>query len=196
MDNTFFESQNDYREYLAHYGVKGMRWRHRKAQIVDPNLIGGLARRKSIGKSELGKTYDKGTRRAKGAKGIPEGYKYDKGIGKSGFGKEVDKGLPYKGLRKNGGSKPTGSNYEMELMRKRMAHPERYKMTSNGLKSKKPGRGTYALRPEHHYGVPDGETAHRLEYARRYGRSKPYSYNKDPHGGSRQRYKDPHRKNR
>lgn len=30
MNNTFYESRNDYRSYLAHYGVKGMKWKHHK----------------------------------------------------------------------------------------------------------------------------------------------------------------------
>lgn len=29
--STFYESQNDYRSYLMHYGVKGMKWRRHKA---------------------------------------------------------------------------------------------------------------------------------------------------------------------
>lgn len=32
MNNTFY-SKNDYRYYLAHYGVKGMKWKHRKVSV-------------------------------------------------------------------------------------------------------------------------------------------------------------------
>ena len=32
--STFYESPNDYRNYLCHYGVKGMKWRnHRRSQM-------------------------------------------------------------------------------------------------------------------------------------------------------------------
>ena len=32
--STFYESPNDYRNYLMHYGVKGMKWRnHRRSQM-------------------------------------------------------------------------------------------------------------------------------------------------------------------
>lgn len=30
--NTFYDAQNDYRNYLKHYGVKGMRWKFRRGQ--------------------------------------------------------------------------------------------------------------------------------------------------------------------
>ena len=33
--NTFYDDQNDLENYLEHYGVKGMRWGHRKADVYD-----------------------------------------------------------------------------------------------------------------------------------------------------------------
>lgn len=36
--STFYDSPNDYRNYLCHYGVKGMRWRNRsrRTDLNDP----------------------------------------------------------------------------------------------------------------------------------------------------------------
>lgn len=33
--STFYDSPNDYRNYLCHYGVKGMRWRNRSRRTDD-----------------------------------------------------------------------------------------------------------------------------------------------------------------
>ena len=34
--NTFYDAQNDYRNYLKHYGVKGMKWRkHKNKDLKD-----------------------------------------------------------------------------------------------------------------------------------------------------------------
>ena len=42
MEYNTFEAPNDYRNYLCHYGVKGMRWGHRKQYIAHPR-VGGAA---------------------------------------------------------------------------------------------------------------------------------------------------------
>ena len=40
MENTFYPT-NDYRSYLAHHGVKGMRWGHRKQISRKSRIIRG-----------------------------------------------------------------------------------------------------------------------------------------------------------
>ena len=35
---TFYDAPNDYRNYLAHHGVKGMKWGHRKQYIAHPRI--------------------------------------------------------------------------------------------------------------------------------------------------------------
>lgn len=42
MEYNTFEAPNDYRNYLQHHGVKGMRWGHRKEYIAHPR-VGGAA---------------------------------------------------------------------------------------------------------------------------------------------------------
>ena len=37
--STFYESPNDYRNYLCHYGVKGMRWRNHKSKSLRDNRL-------------------------------------------------------------------------------------------------------------------------------------------------------------
>lgn len=41
--STFYP-ENDYRNYLKHYGVKGMRWRHHKSKVPD-KIRGGIISR-------------------------------------------------------------------------------------------------------------------------------------------------------
>lgn len=41
--STFYP-ENDYRNYLKHYGVKGMRWRHHKSKVPD-KIRGGIVSR-------------------------------------------------------------------------------------------------------------------------------------------------------
>lgn len=51
MNNTFYESPNDYRSYLAHHGVKGMKWGIRH----DPVRVG---RRRSLGEALVYKLFN------------------------------------------------------------------------------------------------------------------------------------------
>ena len=36
--STFYDSPNDYRNYLCHYGVKGMKWRHHRRSQMQKNF--------------------------------------------------------------------------------------------------------------------------------------------------------------
>jgi hypothetical protein len=54
MNNTFYPT-NDYRNYLAHYGVKGMKWGVRKFQNADGSL-NSAGKRKVPGKGLVART--------------------------------------------------------------------------------------------------------------------------------------------
>lgn len=43
MGNDYF-GRNDYRDYLAHYGVKGMKWKKRKRRSLTPEEIRAIRR--------------------------------------------------------------------------------------------------------------------------------------------------------
>lgn len=45
MEGTFYDAPNDYRNYLAHHGVKGMHWGQRKDYIPHPRM---RARRQTL----------------------------------------------------------------------------------------------------------------------------------------------------
>lgn len=58
-----FESPNDYRNYLMHYGVRGMRWRNRPSRDVqDPDWLGMRRRGRGHTAQENGTGWERFTR--------------------------------------------------------------------------------------------------------------------------------------
>lgn len=63
MEGTFYDAPNDYRNYLAHHGVKGMRWGIRK-KIEDRIAISRHARKRNKQIKQIIKDQYGGDRRA------------------------------------------------------------------------------------------------------------------------------------
>jgi hypothetical protein len=53
-NNTFYDAPNDYRNYLAHHGVKGMKWGVRKQPVT---MLGRLYQRRKMKMATIDKYY-------------------------------------------------------------------------------------------------------------------------------------------
>ena len=53
---TFYDAPNDYRNYLAHHGVKGMKWGQRKEYVPHPRM---RARRQTLMSKLASDAYDR-----------------------------------------------------------------------------------------------------------------------------------------
>lgn len=82
MGNDYY-GRNDYRDYLAHYGVKGMKWKKRKRRSLTPEEIRAIRRNRLRMLAERDMTEDANNRAR--ARSLRSGGG-SKGSGKSGGG--------------------------------------------------------------------------------------------------------------